>query len=396
MVLQERLGLIHLGRVLTAGLLVDEVTDLLDALSNFSFVAGHGTLDLFDDVHATSFLLPAPGLSAAATSIVCLAPVPAKHLPGLLETMSAVTIPVVALNGPTASGKTAVAVQLAHRLAASGIGAEVVNADSMLVYRGMDIGTAKPTPAEREGVPHHLIDIMDVTQGASVADFQVLARAAIADCRARGVVPLLAGGSALYVHAILDRFEFPGTDPDVRARLEAELAEVGAAELHARLAALAPDVAAGILPGNGRRTVRALEVIELTGSFTSTLPGWDYALDDVLQFGLEVPRDLLDARIEQRVEKMWADGLVAEVEGLVARGLRDGRTASRALGYRQVLAFLDGQLTEDEAKQATITGTRRFARKQLGWFRRDPRITWLPAGPDAAEVVASVVRGIVH
>jgi tRNA dimethylallyltransferase len=304
--------------------------------------------------------------------------------------------PVVALNGPTASGKTAVAVTVAHALADSGISAEVVNADSMLVYRGMDIGTAKPTPAERGGVPHHLIDILEVTQTASVAEFQALARAAIADCRDRGAVPLLAGGSALYVHAILDDFAFPGTDAGVRARLEAELAELGPVELHRRLASVAPEAAAGILPGNGRRIVRALEVVELTGSYTSTLPEWQYALDDVLQFGLELPREVLDERIERRVHRMWADGLVDEVRRLAKRGLREGRTASRALGYRQVLAFLDGETSEDEARQATISGTRRFARKQLGWFRRDPRITWLPAGDGAAQTVASVVRGIVQ
>jgi tRNA dimethylallyltransferase len=303
---------------------------------------------------------------------------------------------VEALNGPTASGKTAVAVTVAHTLADSGISAEVVNADSMLVYRGMDIGTAKPTPAERGGVPHHLIDILEVTQTASVAEFQALARAAIADCRDRGAVPLLAGGSALYVHAILDDFAFPGTDAGVRARLEAELAELGPVELHRRLASVAPEAAAGILPGNGRRIVRALEVVELTGSYTSTLPEWQYALDDVLQFGLELPREVLDERIERRVHRMWADGLVDEVRRLAKRGLREGRTASRALGYRQVLAFLDGETSEDEARQATISGTRRFARKQLGWFRRDPRITWLPAGDGAAQTVASVVRGIVQ
>ncbi len=315
--------------------------------------------------------------------------------------MWAVSIPLVALNGPTASGKTAVAVAVARELAASGIAAEVVNADSMLVYRGMDIGTAKPTPAERAGIPHHLIDILDVTESASVADFQGLARRAVADCRARGVVPLLAGGSALYVHAIVDDFRFPGTDAGVRARLEAELEQVGAEALHRRLAALDPAAAAGILPGNARRTVRALEVIELTGSYTSTLPAWRYALGEVVQFGLEVPRDLLDARIAQRVDRMWADGLVAEVEALVARGLRSGRTAARALGYRQVLAQLDGELTEPEARQATVAGTRRFARKQLGWFRRDPRISWLPAeSPEATAAsvgeIVSAVRGIVR
>lgn len=307
-----------------------------------------------------------------------------------------VSLPVLAINGPTASGKTAMAVAVARLLEPDGIRAEVVNADSMLVYRGMDIGTAKPTLAERGGVPHHLVDIMDVTRGATVADFQSLARATIADLRASGVVPILAGGSALYVHAILDEIDFPGTDAALRARLEAELEEVGPAALHERLTALDPQAAAGILPGNARRTVRALEVIELTGSYTSTLPGWHYAVGDVLQYGLEVPRDVLDARIEARVHQMWADGFVDEVRGLVHRGLREGRTAWRALGYRQVLAFLDGELTEAEAMQATIAGTRRFARKQLGWFRRDPRIEWLPASDDAAATMASAVRGRVH
>jgi tRNA dimethylallyltransferase len=306
-----------------------------------------------------------------------------------------VTIPVLAINGQTASGKTAVAVAVARLLEPDGVRAEIVNADSMLVYRGMDIGTAKPTLAERGGVPHHLIDIMDVTHGSTVADFQALARATIAGLRDEGVVPILAGGSALYVHAILDDIDFPGTDAALRARLEAELEAVGPAALHERLTALDPTAAAGILPGNARRTVRALEVIELTGSYASTLPGWTYALPDVLQFGLEVPRDVLDDRIAARVHQMWADGLVDEVRGLVGCGLREGRTAWRALGYRQVLAFLDGELTEDEARTATINGTRRFARKQQGWFRRDPRITWLPAVGDSAAVMASAVRGMV-
>ena len=297
------------------------------------------------------------------------------------------------LNGPTASGKTAVAVGLAGRLGADGVAAEVVNADSMLVYRGMDVGTAKPTPAERGGVPHHLIDIMDVTEEASVADFQRLARAAIADCRARGVVPILAGGSSLYVRAITDEFEFPGTDPSVRAKWEARLAQVGAAALHGELAKLAPGAAARILPGNVRRIVRALEVVELTGSFSGALPQPQYAIAPVVQVGLTLPRPEMDARIERRVERMWANGFVDEVRGLVDRGLRDGRTASRALGYRQILAFLDGDVSEDEAKELTVIGTRQFARKQLGWFRRDERITWVDAdGGDVVGEILSVVR----
>lgn len=301
-------------------------------------------------------------------------------------------LPILALHGPTASGKSALAVEVALLLAARGRPAEIVNADSMAVYRGMDIGTAKPAPSERRGVRHHLIDILDVTETATVADFQGLARAAIADCHARGVVPLVVGGSALYVRAILDAFDFPGTDADVRARWEAELARVGPQALHAVLAERAPDAAAEILPGNGRRIVRALEVVELTGGYAPTLPAWTYALPGVAQWGLELPREVMDARIDARVDRMWADGLVAEVQGLIPRGLRAGRTASAALGYRQVLQFLDGELSEEEAREATKRGTRRFARKQLGWFRRDPRIVWRPAGAEglAEEIAASV------
>ncbi len=289
-------------------------------------------------------------------------------------------LPLIVLVGATASGKSSLAVEIALGLEAQGQGAEVVNADSMLVYRGMDIGTAKPTAAERRGVVHHLIDISDVTESASVADFQELARGVIDQCRARGVVPILVGGSALYTRAIVDQFSFPGTDAQVRARWEYRLAEIGSDALHAELATLSPGTASGILPGNGRRIVRALEVIELTGGFSSQLPAWTYALDDVHQFGLRLPRDVMDARIEARVHEMWASGLVDEVLRLEAVGLRRGLTASRALGYRQILAMLDGELTETGAQEAIIRGTRRFARKQLGWYGRDARITWLDAG----------------
>ncbi len=306
------------------------------------------------------------------------------------------SLPVLALNGATASGKTAAAVDVAHLLASDGIAADIVNADSMLVYRGMDIGTAKPSMAERGGVIHHLIDIMDVTQSASVAEFQQLARAQIADCHARSVVPILTGGSALYVHAIVDRFSFPATDPHLRERLEAELGAQGPEVLHRRLAERAPEAAARIQPGNGRRIVRALEALELTGEFTAVLPEWEYALPNVLQFGLAVPRDILDQRIEARVERMWAAGLVDEVRRLEEVGLRDGRTASRAIGYRQVLAMLDGELTEDEAKTSTAQGTRRLARKQLGWFKRDARVTWLDADHGVARQIASAVRDRLH
>lgn len=307
--------------------------------------------------------------------------------------MSAVSIPVVVINGPTASGKSGLAVSVALTLSSQGQPAEVVNTDSMLVYRGMDIGTAKPTLAERAGVPHHLIDILQITEEASVARLQELARAAIAECRGRGVVPILVGGSALYVHAIIDEFSFPATDAALRARLEAELEHLGSAELHARLAALSPEAAAGILPGNGRRIVRALEALELTGSFRSQLPEWNYALEPVLQYALELPRSELDERIAQRVEQMWVAGLVDEVVELERRGLRQGRTASRAIGYRQVLAYLSGECSLEEAKQATIQVTRRFARKQLGWLRRDQRIVWLTPGPQACAAIVSDVQG---
>lgn len=288
--------------------------------------------------------------------------------------------PLIVLVGPTATGKSELAVSLAHDLMRRGEVAEVVNADSMLVYRGMDIGTAKPSEAERGGVVHHLIDILEVTETASVADFQTRARAVIADLRARGAVPILVGGSALYTRAITDAFEFPGSDPVLRAGLETELERVGVEELYARLAVLAPESAARIEPGNGRRIVRALEIHALTGGHRAVLPEWTYELDGVHQFGLELDRAELDSRIDARVEEMWRRGIVAEVENLIPRGLREGRTASRAIGYRQVLAFLDGQCSEEDAKADVKRATRRFFRKQLGWYRRDPRIVWLPAG----------------
>jgi tRNA dimethylallyltransferase len=280
---------------------------------------------------------------------------------------------VIAVVGPTAAGKSDLAVELARRL-----DGEIVNADSMQLYRGMDIGTAKLTPAERRGVPHHLLDVWDVTEPANVAGYQRLARAAIDRIRSRGRVPVLAGGSGLYVRAVLDDLDFPGTDEAVRARLEAELAAAGPAALHARLRARDPVAAAAILPSNGRRVVRALEVIELSGGpFAATLPEHRYVYDAV-QIGLAVPRPRLDERIAVRVERMWAAGFVDEVRALAAKGLRDGRTAARALGYAQVLRALAGEWTLERAKEETIRATRRFARRQESWFRRDARVRWLP------------------
>ena len=282
-------------------------------------------------------------------------------------------LPIVAVVGATASGKSELALDLAERL-----GGEIVNTDAMQVYRGMDIGTAKLPESERRGIPHHLLDLLEVTEPATVAEFQRWARDVIADCRRRRVAPVLVGGSALYTRAILDEFDFPGTDAEVRARYDAALVELGPEALHRRLAEVDPAAAAGIIPTNGRRIVRALEVIEITGRpFTATLPPPRYADPATVQVGVDIDRPTLDDRIARRVERMWEQGFVDEVRALVGRGLRDGLTANRALGYRQVLAFLDGEITEVEAKEQTITGTRRFARRQDSWFRKDDRITWV-------------------
>ncbi len=302
-------------------------------------------------------------------------------------------MPVV-LVGPTAVGKSTLAVALAQAFRAAGRPAEIINADAMLIYRGMDIGTAKPALDERGGIPHHLIDILDITETATVADFQQLARTAIADCAERGVIAIVVGGSALYVRAVVDDFDFPATDPQVRARWEAEADRVGAAALHARLAAIDPAAAAALSPGNTRRVVRALEVIELTGSpYAAQLPEHTYALPGVVQLGLSIDRPRLDARIEQRVEAMWRAGLVSEVRALADRGLRNGLTASRGLGYRQVLGFLDGEITEAEAYEQTVIGTRKFARRQDMWYRKDPRIHWLAHDADDLVGAAYAIAG---
>lgn len=284
-------------------------------------------------------------------------------------------VSVIAVVGPTAAGKTALSLALAREL-----DGEVVNADSMQLYRGMDIGTAKLPPEQRAGVPHHLLDIWEVTRAASVAEYQRLARAAIDDILARGRVPLLVGGSGLYVRAVLDDLDFPGTDPEIRAALERELAELGPEPLYERLCGVDPDAAAVIEPGNGRRIVRALEVIALTGEpFTARMPD-PSPVYPCVQIAVDHPD--LDARITARVDRMWEAGLVDEVRALAARGLRDGRTARAALGYQQVLGHLAGKFSERAAYAETVRATRRFARRQRSWFRRDPRVVWLDASRD--------------
>lgn len=286
---------------------------------------------------------------------------------------------LVAIIGPTASGKSDLGIAVARVRNGA-----IVNLDASQIYRGMDIGTAKVPLAERHGVPHHMLDIRDSTETASVAEFQTEARAAIDDIRSRGKLPICVGGSGLYVRAVLEELDFPGTDPEIRARLEAELAASSADAMHARLAAIDPTAAAAILPGNTRRVVRALEVIELTGGpFTANLPAHTQREPDV-RIGLDVPKDVLHERIEVRVRRMWDTGLVDEVRSLEP-GLRKGFTASRALGYQQVLAFLAGDCTEQEAFDATVQGTIKFSRRQLQWFRRDPQVVWLPY--DAPDLV---------
>jgi len=277
---------------------------------------------------------------------------------------------VVAVVGPTAVGKSDLAIDLALSR-----GGEVVNADSMQLYRGMDIGTAKLSVQQRRGVPHHLLDIWSVTRTATLAEYQEVALAAVDDIAGRGKVPIVVGGSGMYVHAVVDRWDIPGTDPQVRAELERELEADGAGALHERLALLDPAAAIAILPTNGRRIVRALEVVAMRGSFSAQLPTFE-PHPDLEIIGLRRPREVLDERIERRVDRMWSEGFIDEVRGLEVEGLRSGLTASRALGYAQVLSFLAGECTEEDAREETVRATRRFARRQESWFNRDPRVQW--------------------
>lgn len=288
--------------------------------------------------------------------------------------------PVLAIVGPTASGKSELALDVAQR-----VGAEIINADAMQLYQGMDIGTAKLSPEERRGIPHHQLDVLDIRAEASVAAYQRRARADIAQIHARGRPAMVVGGSGLYVRAVLDRLEIPPTDSAVRARLESELEQEGVERLHRRLASVDPPAGAAIEANNGRRIVRALEVIELTGRpFSATMPHREYLLP-TRTIGLSVERPKLDERIERRVHRMWEQGLLAEVQTLLRQGLRDGRTASRAVGYSQAVAHLDGEMTAAQAQDETVAATRRLARRQESWFGPDPRITWLPQ--DASDLL---------
>ena len=294
----------------------------------------------------------------------------------------------LAVIGPTGTGKSALALAVADLI---GHPIEVVNADAMQLYRGMDIGTANLPPDERQGIPHHQLDVLDVTATATVARYQQAASADVEAILGRGAVPVIVGGSMLYVQSLLDEWSFPATDPAVRARWEARLAEVGVAGLHRELARVDPAAAASILPTDGRRIVRALEVVELTGqpfaasAPTIGTPRWNTAI-----VGLDWATEVLDQRLAQRTDAMFAAGLIDEVRELRERGLRDGVTAARALGYAQVLADLDAGGDGAAAREPTFVGTRRYVRRQRSWFRRDHRITWLDGA--AADLAASAVR----
>ncbi len=281
---------------------------------------------------------------------------------------------LIVICGATATGKSDLAVAIAKKL-----NAEIVNADSMQLYKGMDIGTAKLTNEERQGIPHHLLDIVDVTTDVTVAWYQELARKTIDELLAQDKYVVIVGGTGFYIKAILDDLNFPDTDPNVRAGLEAQAEKIGGAAMHARLAKLDPAAALAIPKENVRRVVRALEVIEITGKpFTANLPRKDSTkYPQALQFGLASNRANLNQRVDARVEKMWAQGLVDETEELINQGLLEGKTAQAALGYAQIIRFKHGEISESDAKELTKVATRQYARRQETWFTRDERITWL-------------------
>ena len=296
---------------------------------------------------------------------------------------------LIVICGATATGKSDLAVTLAHE-----IDAEIINADSMQLYKGMDIGTAKITMEERKGVTHHLMDLLDVTQDANVAWYQENARAAISEIHGRGKNVIIVGGTGLYIKAILDELNFPDTDPVVRAALELEFATQGIGPLFERLEKLDPAAALAIDKANSRRVIRALEVIKITGKpFTANLPREESSrYPHAQQFGLVMDRDLLSERISNRVDRMWEQGLVAEVEKLMGAGITKGVTAQRALGYAQVIAQIEGKVTEEEAKEETKRATRQYARRQETWFSRDERITWISPSQNALQCILESIN----
>lgn len=284
---------------------------------------------------------------------------------------------LIAVVGPTGSGKSDTGIAIAQHITALGEKAEIVNSDSMQFYRGMNIGTAKLSLSERHGIKHHLLDWLEITDESTAADYQLVARSKILELQAEGIIPILVGGSMLYIASVLNEFGFAARNEQIRAELEAELVRVGESELYRRLVELAPDTASRIDPKNGRRIVRALEVVLITGDdFAAKLPDLNESWQPVLEVGLNSERAHLVERLEIRAARMWQQGLLDEVQSLIPLGVRDGKTSSRAIGYAQALAQLDGKLSETEAIDQTARLTARYARRQMSWFRRDPRINW--------------------
>ena len=287
---------------------------------------------------------------------------------------------LIAVVGATGTGKSELAIGIAERISKHGLKAEIVNADAMQLYKGMDIGTAKLSIPERRGVSHHLIDVLEISQESTAAEYQKLARAKILELQDSGIIPILVGGSMLYVASCLNNFEFPERDQQLRAELEQELEEHGPLHMHRKLAELDEIAASRIIPENGRRIVRALEIVMLTGEpFAAALPEKTDSWQPVLEFGLRIEREALLPRLEQRVVRMWEQGLVEEVEALISLGFRDSKTASVAIGYAQALGQIDGELSREEAIASTVSLTQRYARRQVSWFKRDERIQWLEA-----------------
>jgi tRNA dimethylallyltransferase len=301
---------------------------------------------------------------------------------------------LVAIVGSTGTGKSELAIRIAEALRAEGSVAEIVNADAMQLYRGMDIGTAKLPVAERRGIEHHLIDVLEVTAESTAAEYQKLARAKILEIQSGGAIPILVGGSMLYVAAVLNNFEFPIRDKELRAQLEQELIDLGPTDMHKKLAQLDSIAASRIDPENGRRIVRALEIVALTGEpFAAALPDEIDSWQDVLEIGLRMEREILVAKLAERVRGMWDRGMVQETEGLISKGLRESVTAGYAIGYAQALAQLDGELSQEQAIESTTKLTQKYARRQMSWFRRDTRINWLDAlDPEVTNLAIALVR----
>lgn len=285
---------------------------------------------------------------------------------------------LIAVVGPTGAGKSALAIEIAKHIISKGGQAEILNCDSMQFYKGMDVGTAKLAIHERQGIKHHLFDFLEITDESTAAEYQQIARPLILELQAQGTTPILVGGSMLYVAAVLNMFEFPARDEVLRAKLEQDLIDLGPHEMHRRLRALDPIAASRIIPENGRRSVRAIEIVTLTGEpFAAALPDVPDDWQPVLEIGINGDRDDLRERLEARVHKMWEQGLIEEVRALEPKGIREGKTSSVAIGYAQALKQIDGEITEIEAIADTVRLTQKYARRQMSWFRRDKRIHWL-------------------